>query len=577
MYSVCRWLFNTIVLIVVLCGQPLAVSAPTTTDSRCPDFWVEPMGGYDWPTWTRHGEQLDAPISFSNSGDSDIVFSIIPLEETGPSGWLSLPPELQGTIVLPPGGNRLASTISLNSGGIVNAPGTIVYLKGRLVLDHDYPLEDSVTLGIECWVADTLYLPTFDTVTTGCFSLVVSNNGNFGNQGDGHVNLDFFDYGDCDDLEGAEDTIPGDATVYLYDASPVICWPDGDSVICNWSIFGQGPQSDNGFIPMGHATSVRFLVGVIPECPTCSVYVDDAYMSRFVTRDTGIQIEKWWIHPDQTGSPGTNFVIQVLMISSADGQTHTNLNIGEIIDWDIPSDTASRNRSGFSPAERLIYQRGSEYDEDPEECQQNNDRYGGIELLEIIHCGFQPGSPTDLYGAWTGSNSLWVYPAGGFVPNELDSLMTAREGYVLSDSLDADLHSVMTFVSGRTIVPGDPLVVFTCLITSRLGWAAFIASAQECHTFYQEYLCLPVTADCLPPIRGNVDYDWGDAVDISDLIYLVDYMFTAGPSPPCFKEADMNMDFEIDISDLVYLVDFMFTGGPPPLPCDCDPYCADCQ
>jgi len=75
------------------------------------------------------------------------------------------------------------------------------------------------------------------------------------------------------------------------------------------------------------------------------------------------------------------------------------------------------------------------------------------------------------------------------------------------------------------------------------------------------------TTCCMPLIRGNVDYDAGDAIDISDLVYLVDYMFTGGPEPPCLEEADMDATSEIDISDLVYLVDYMFTGGPPPLAC----------
>lgn len=239
------------VLVIVLCAQLNAASVPATADTRCPDFSIMPPR-WEWPTWIRHGEQLDALILFTNRGDSDITFTMTSEEETGPAGWLALPPELQGTIVLPPdSGNDIVSTVGMNVGGIVNSPGTIVYLKGRLVLEHGFSLEDPYIFPIECWVADTLYLPSFDTVTTGCFSLVVGNTGNFGNQGVGHVNLDFFDYGDCDDLEHAEDTIPGDATIYLYDASPVICWTDAtDTVRCNWSIFGQGPYSDNGFIPL---------------------------------------------------------------------------------------------------------------------------------------------------------------------------------------------------------------------------------------------------------------------------------------------------------------------------------------
>lgn len=72
---------------------------------------------------------------------------------------------------------------------------------------------------------------------------------------------------------------------------------------------------------------------------------------------------------------------------------------------------------------------------------------------------------------------------------------------------------------------------------------------------------------CLGPIRGNVDYDPGDVLDISDLVYLVDYMFVGGPPPPCFEEADVDASGEIDISDLVYMVDYMFAGGAAPLAC----------
>jgi len=78
------------------------------------------------------------------------------------------------------------------------------------------------------------------------------------------------------------------------------------------------------------------------------------------------------------------------------------------------------------------------------------------------------------------------------------------------------------------------------------------------------------SACCMPPIGGNVDFDPGDAIDIADLVWLVDFMFTGGPTPPCMEEADIDgsgLGLPIDISDLVYLVDYMFNGGPPPAVC----------
>ena len=67
---------------------------------------------------------------------------------------------------------------------------------------------------------------------------------------------------------------------------------------------------------------------------------------------------------------------------------------------------------------------------------------------------------------------------------------------------------------------------------------------------------------CLP---GDVDNN-GSGPDISDLVYLVDWMFNGGPPPPVLLQADVDGSGGIiDIADLVYLADFMFTGGPAPV------------
>ncbi|MFC1475352.1 hypothetical protein ACFLQG_01770, partial [Candidatus Zixiibacteriota bacterium] len=82
---------------------------------------------------------------------------------------------------------------------------------------------------------------------------------------------------------------------------------------------------------------------------------------------------------------------------------------------------------------------------------------------------------------------------------------------------------------------------------------------------------------CCQGIRGNFDGDPGDAIDIADLVYMVDYQFAeppgSNPAPPCFEEGDIapieSPDGGIDIGDLVAMVDYQFaeppgTGPPPP-------------
>lgn len=72
---------------------------------------------------------------------------------------------------------------------------------------------------------------------------------------------------------------------------------------------------------------------------------------------------------------------------------------------------------------------------------------------------------------------------------------------------------------------------------------------------------------CCVGIRGNIDGDPFESIDISDLATLIDYMFHFGSPPPCPVEADVDGGGSLEISDLVYLVSYMFSSGPPPEPC----------
>ena len=75
--------------------------------------------------------------------------------------------------------------------------------------------------------------------------------------------------------------------------------------------------------------------------------------------------------------------------------------------------------------------------------------------------------------------------------------------------------------------------------------------------------------NCCQGIRGNVDQDPQNQVDIGDVVYLVEFMFAAGPAPVCAPAAniDASADGAVDISDLVYFVEYMFSGGPTPSSC----------
>jgi hypothetical protein len=63
------------------------------------------------------------------------------------------------------------------------------------------------------------------------------------------------------------------------------------------------------------------------------------------------------------------------------------------------------------------------------------------------------------------------------------------------------------------------------------------------------------------------DANGDHAVDPSDIFYLVNYLFTAGPAPRGavgMLSGDGNGDGVVDPADIFYLVNYLFTGGPAP-------------
>ena len=57
----------------------------------------------------------------------------------------------------------------------------------------------------------------------------------------------------------------------------------------------------------------------------------------------------------------------------------------------------------------------------------------------------------------------------------------------------------------------------------------------------------------------------GDGIfDVSDLLYLTNYLYKGGPQPRPLQNANVNCDGTINIADLIYLVNYIYKAGPPP-------------
>jgi hypothetical protein len=78
---------------------------------------------------------------------------------------------------------------------------------------------------------------------------------------------------------------------------------------------------------------------------------------------------------------------------------------------------------------------------------------------------------------------------------------------------------------------------------------------------------LPV-CETIYVLRGDVNGD--GKKNISDLVYLINYLFVSGsPAPAPLWAGDVNCDKIVNISDVVFLINYLFIPGSPPPPPGC--------
>ena len=104
--------------------------------------------------------------------------------------------------------------------------------------------------------------------------------------------------------------------------------------------------------------------------------------------------------------------------------------------------------------------------------------------------------------------------------------------------------------------------VDTCFMSSGLAMNASTVSGISSDIYF---------------IPGTITFDrWvcgrtggGSIGSLSNVVYLVNYIFGGGPPPLDHAYGDVNCDQEVSVSDAIYLLNFQLSGGPWP--------CANCS
>ncbi|MBI5267820.1 MAG: hypothetical protein HY851_11375 [candidate division Zixibacteria bacterium] len=549
-----KWTNNPLKWMRLACVAP--VSAPQIAYSP---------GTFGYPRWTKHGKPDTTVITVSNDGNATLNVATIGVKKTAPTGpnWLAT---TAASLNVSAGASNTATFgIIVNAAGAINSPGTIVACTGEVYLKSNVAApRDSVTITITNFlVADTLVEQKWDTVSTGCTRVIVSNNGDVGRNGLGQVNMDYRALGgECITIATGS---TGSASVYLYDGGPVVIRKSGTNYIYSNALHQGLFTTEQAFKPFSSGSGAGAIAGT---------GYDGYYTGTFVNKDTTVGVRRTYYAPN-VGTDTCNFVIQKSVFFGVGG-AQTNVTLGEALDWDIPTySSTSGNYGRVLASKNIVYQQGR--DTVNTRCQKYDNRFGSTIFLGMYTPAQKTGdtcfNDVAYYGAYVMNNDTLFKYSGDSAQNNTRGAyfwnqMGALSGLTAAPVQEKDQHIVFTYK--HNVASLDTLTVYTALVSVKSGDTSTLkASVDKAFAWYAKHLrpgCNPTSpyGCCLPNSSdgrtGNIDCDPGKGVDISDLSTLIDNLFINFTALCCDASANIDGDPAggVDISDLSALIDNLF-------------------
>jgi len=144
--------------------------------------------------------------------------------------------------------------------------------------------------------------------------------------------------------------------------------------------------------------------------------------------------------------------------------------------------------------------------------------------------------------------------------------------YHTSPISEANFYDATRFVVNRKPLPAgatETLIVDGLVQGVRYFFAIKTADSWNNWSTISNVVSKVACVEGCVGIRGNIDGDLIQEINIKDIVYMVDYYFgnPSGPEPHCLVEADIDGSLSLDIYDLIYLVNYMFVNGSPPVFC----------
>lgn len=300
----------------------------------------------------------------------------------------------------------------------------------------------------------------------------------------------------------------------IFSASPIIAMVnDGDTSVYT-SFFGDD----------GYATVDPITTGA------------DSSTFRFASRDGRIQgYTRIEFDPALIDSCGFA-TVEYVFYSPCD--TPLTVKAGFVGDFDISGGSA--NRVNLNSGLNMVYTM-----DDPDS------RAAGVMLIS--------GTAYNLR-ALPNASTVWN---GQF--DNAQVMLQMSQGTNQTGAALADYSQLLTY-GDVAISQTDSVRIKFALLYSNTGSGGLSAIAEKALEFGG-------TIGCCLGIRGNVNADPEDKVNISDVTFMTAYLFgiPAGPAPACTEEGNANADPEekVNISDVTFLTSYLFGIPAGPAPPDC--------
>ncbi len=452
------------------------------------------------------------------------------------SGWLAFGgtqgPAPTGTV---PVGVPNTENIGLRATG----PGAQGLYQATVTFTYDSGTK-TIVVPVDLYNFTSWFLPQDQAIRTSCNRMNVNQASEIANN-----------------VDGSRFSYFADATDYLYDGFLIL----GNSATnLTYSTFGGAGSAGLPTV----SNPYGFLYAASATTYDSTTYANFRYASgQGYNRDSTIQFRSDYYAPK---NPTTcNFYVLVYTLKKGPKNpagSISNLAVGYYADWDIPSDSGSDNRGGFTAAKQMIFQQG--YDITPPT--DNEVRFGAL--------GGRVSGGDAIIGGFVVDNLTYIYPEVGWendsLWNKIQALTagqyTAPAAYLYPSGGKEDLSMTLVLARNKTLngATNDSLkyAVVVAGVQTAGGPAAGLTALEASIDAGYTFACTNNLIVCATCLCG--DANGTGTINISDAVYVINYIFGGGPAPNPICLGDANGTGSVNISDAVYIINFIFGGGPAP-------------